>query len=1053
MTPHLKAETRYMELTPERKPLASISSSTDQRVPPCQRFGRFLALVVLLGVPAFASAADEAPQVADKPIAVEMGAHHTLWQTPSGGSYTEIASGLNYWTGEGWARAQETIAIVNGYGVATNGAHRAVFSPSITDQPAVDYVDPSGNRLQSNVRGLAYYDYASGKLVMICECKQSTGIVDSNTVVYADCFTDGIKGNIKYTYKKGSFEQEIVLLAQLPPAAAFSLNENSTRLQAWTEMLEPPAPTVKKTTYIYQETDPAIRQALVEPDFKDESLEWNQTLIPRGKAFAIDSDAIRQAEIDVEREVPVGKEWVAAADPDTKLIRRFLVESVELATVKPLLDTLPMATIGTPTDKNSRLANAKQRTGLPRAQFLAALPKSVRDLGGAFAAKTRDRAGLQTRGTRQIELAKATDRNRKAKGVSLDYSTILTATNVTLKSGQTYYCSSAITLAGTNILEACVIKYAKNTGKITIAGSGATLVCVCTNWRNAILTSEGDYSVGEVVGVDPPPADTSPCADTALYFDYVSSGVVAALRNLNIRYAHYGVYFDHGTNHVLSHSQLVGCQSAIGLSTDGVILRNVLAYNSSNVVNGNMATVRAENCTFDTGTYLVAGFYTPTLLFTNCLISGLSTNYTNYSGANSSNVTSSAYQTVGAATHYLANNSANRNAGTTNINASLLADLRKLTTYPPILISNPITNDTILSAQAQRDTDDIDQGYHYSPLDYVLNTSITNSTLSLTSSVAVAVYGTTGLKMQTSSKLNSLGDPVNLNHLVRYELVQEQSNNNWTNRPKTALFADDLVSGTMPEARLRFTELSVSANGGAQFSTGTKMGVLAATDCRFLNGGLTWNVNGTNTRALTLTNSLFERTTNILGTSADAFTFHARNNLFWNSGLKLSPTNSNSWTWYDNVFDSDIVTTNSNTFTNDYNGYLSVSEFASHGTHDVVTNLTWQGGVLGSYYQATNSPFLNTGSRNATNAGLYHYCVTTNNVKETNTVVDMGLHYIAVDLSTGLPYDFDGDGIPDWLEDFNGNGSVDSGETNWQDAGDSGLRVLITRPKNNSVIP
>src|SRR5439155_4218239 len=129
-------------------------------------------------------------------------------------------------------------------------------------------------------------------------------------------------------------------------------------------------------------------------------------------------------------------------------------------------------------------------------------------------------------------------------------------------------------------------------------------------------------------------------------------------------------------------------------------------------------------------------------------------------------VTSSAFQTVGAGMTYLANNSPNRNAGTTNITAALLADLRKMTTYPPIVLTNAITNDMVLSPQAQRDTDDIDQGVHYSPLDYVLNTTITNCTLSLTSSVAVAVYGSTGLKMQTGSKLNSMGDPVNLNRLI-----------------------------------------------------------------------------------------------------------------------------------------------------------------------------------------------------------------------------------------------------------------------------------------------
>ena len=189
-----------------------------------------------------------------------------------------------------------------------------------------------------------------------------------------------------------------------------------------------------------------------------------------------------------------------------------------------------------------------------------------------------------------------------------------------------------------------------------------------------------------------------------------------------------------------------------------------------------------------------------------------------------------------------------------------------------------------------------------------------------------------------------------------------------------------------------------------------------------------------------------------LGTGSDPLGLLARNNLFRNGGIKFSPVSTNTWTWYDNVFDGNAVTTNSNTFTNDYNGYLGVSELFAHGTHDVITNLTWQTGALGVYYEATNGPFMDKGSTYATNVGFYHYCTTTNNVKETNSTVDIGLHYVAVD-TNGNPIDTDSDGIPDYLEDLNGNGSVDSGETDWNNASDWGLRVLITRPRNGSIIP
>ncbi len=50
-------------------------------------------------------------------------------------------------------------------------------------------------------------------------------------------------------------------------------------------------------------------------------------------------------------------------------------------------------------------------------------------------------------------------------------------------------------------------------------------------------------------------------------------------------------------------------------------------------------------------------------------------------------------------------------------------------------------------------------------------------------------------------------------------------------------------------------------------------------------------------------------------------------------------------------------------------------------------------------------------------------------------------------------YDTDGDGIPDIFEDLNGNGVCDSGETDWNDAADMGLKVWITQPKAGSMRP
>lgn len=52
-----------------------------------------------------------------------------------------------------------------------------------------------------------------------------------------------------------------------------------------------------------------------------------------------------------------------------------------------------------------------------------------------------------------------------------------------------------------------------------------------------------------------------------------------------------------------------------------------------------------------------------------------------------------------------------------------------------------------------------------------------------------------------------------------------------------------------------------------------------------------------------------------------------------------------------------------------------------------------------------------------------------------------------------VPLDTNGDGVPDFLQDTNGNGAVNSGEGNWNNPGDLGLWIRITEPKAASNIP
>jgi hypothetical protein len=74
---------------------------------------------------------------------------------------------------------------------------------------------------------------------------------------------------------------------------------------------------------------------------------------------------------------------------------------------------------------------------------------------------------------------------------------------------------------------------------------------------------------------------------------------------------------------------------------------------------------------------------------------------------------------------------------------------------------------------------------------------------------------------------------------------------------------------------------------------------------------------------------------------------------------------------------------------------------------------------------------IDQGSRTAPDASLFHYTTSTTVAsKEGSSQVDIGLHYIAANAGN-QPTDNDGDGLPDYAEDADGNGAVGTPETSF----------------------
>jgi hypothetical protein len=373
-----------------------------------------------------------------------------------------------------------------------------------------------------------------------------------------------------------------------------------------------------------------------------------------------------------------------------------------------------------------------------------------------------------------------------------------------------------------------------------------------------------------------------------------------------------------------------------------------------------------------------------------------------------------------------------------------------------LVLTNTYSYSVVLSPQAQRDTDTLDLGYHYEPIDYAVNTlTVTNATLTLTNGVALATFGNNGIWLQDGSQLYSEGTPLNHNHLTRYYNVQEQGTN-WGggSLSSTATINPYNTGVSTPIGQFRFTDFDGLVNCGYHIFTYTTtnwvFNSLLLQDCA-LNSGLFY-LDGPASSSLSLNNNLFERVTVYC---QDAPQISAYNNLFRYGTNTTSNTGSGNWTFKDNVFDNSWIIDAGNAVTATYNAYINMGTnrfYPTNANDQVLTSFTYVTGPLGNYYHQTNSALIDLGSRTADLAGLYHYTTQTNQVKEATSSVDIGFHYVAVD-GNGNPIDTDGDGSPDYFEDRNGNGVLDTGETDWQSGSDLGLRVRITEPKKNSNLP
>jgi hypothetical protein len=123
--------------------------------------------------------------------------------------------------------------------------------------------------------------------------------------------------DVRYTYNKASFEQDLVIRQQLPDPSVFGLFAPSVQIQLWTEFFKPPAPAVTRRN-------------------GNENLDFGSMKMGPGKAFVIGSTA---------NATPVQKQWITNGG------RVFLIESVPFTNISAKLRNLP-APGGSTTNSN-----------------------------------------------------------------------------------------------------------------------------------------------------------------------------------------------------------------------------------------------------------------------------------------------------------------------------------------------------------------------------------------------------------------------------------------------------------------------------------------------------------------------------------------------------------------------------------------------------------------------------------------------------------------------------------------------------------------------------
>jgi Bacterial TSP3 repeat len=968
-------------------------------------------------------------------IILERGPHHKVVNfiepvvTPLGelvsvtNSYIQLETGLNYQGENGaWIESVPQFETSTRGATFSSGQHRVNLAGNLNSAGAIQLRLPSGEWMIGHIAGLAYFDASSGTSVMFAPVKDSEGWqVQEDQIVYPDAFK-GTRADVRYTVSRSGFEQDVILREVPPAPASYGMNPITTRIEVWTEFTTAPIPSIRRSRNhlarrIPQETD----------EEHDQVVDFGSMRIGEGRAFTLGGDRQDQGSVQ--------KHWI-----QTDTGRTFLVEAVDVSQVSGALEALPRRTDGTKLTPEVPHARLQALNAIPQ-------PKS----------RSKESRSPQWHIEDQRLLA-----DLRRPGLVMDYQISLVGggTNFTFKGDTTYLVSGVINLLETTTIEGgTVVKFSgissNNDVRINVTGP---LICKTDQYRPAVFTAIDDNSIGEKI-----------FGSTGIVVsDYASIGLQlsSATNAYKLEYLRFtalnsAVLFSSTLSNCVAHSQFIKCRNSfVNYGTNSVGVYNALIDNAQQYGyvfhdGGVGCKFFGYNLTINAAPNLRTTAQGTGLDLNNSILSSVGTSggqtYSGYSNF-STNTTTGVFQTTLAGRFYSAEGSPTRGIGYP-INPALLAPFARMTTRPPMLLTNSFSSHTTLYPIVKRQTNGTpDIGYHYPVIDYMwTRIGINNATLTLTNGVAVAFYGPSGISLSGSASLVSGGRPNRINQLTTFNAIQEQPEAWITN-----IAAFSIISG-LPRVDARFTDVSLmsAGNGGRSLSTVQVHNEAVQFRDSSLRG-VYWKFynnieSGYQVPSQSLVNCWFDRSELNWIQGSDVLdqqyylTLSIRNCAFHNTklNLKRASTYYGYWTIVDNLFNGVNPTINYYTGYSvpdsvGYNGAITntVNPFGGSGNRSSLLP-DFQAGPLGPWYYpvsgATNSlaSLIDADTaRTAGSAGLFNHSTGVNLVKDgaTSSALDIGFHYVTTD-SDGVPLDCDGDTLPDYVEDANGNGIVNGAES------------------------